>query len=342
MSRFYEIDPSLENYWRAIILFGRNVASYKFALAKALFDLRKSDTSLISLESLAVPYSEHIIQHLKIFDKQGTSSNSRFLDACRHFKDGEEDRQALIDVTVNLGFNNVIDAFHNVHNAEIPKRFFLDERKTSGGIVLTDDFYRLAENFQFESLNQETEARWRLVEAAWNMNLPKNLIQIDYEPEDSQFFAENKLRRVQVSSARASLNGYQKGRCFYCYRNISIEKNHDALADVDHFFPHVLRSCDPFKPVNGVANLVLACKDCNRGENGKFDRLPSIKLLERLYQRNEYLITSHHPLRETLMMQTGITTEHRRQFLQDAYNCSTLHRGDSVKWQPAQQGSAIF
>ena len=38
MSEFYEIEPSLENYWRAIILFGRNVASYKFALAKALIE----------------------------------------------------------------------------------------------------------------------------------------------------------------------------------------------------------------------------------------------------------------------------------------------------------------
>lgn len=40
MSEFYEIEPSLENYWRAVILFGRNVASYKFALAKSLYDRR--------------------------------------------------------------------------------------------------------------------------------------------------------------------------------------------------------------------------------------------------------------------------------------------------------------
>jgi hypothetical protein len=37
-----------------------------------------------------------------------------------------------------MGFNNVIDAFHNVHGNELDKRFFLDERKTSGGIRLTD------------------------------------------------------------------------------------------------------------------------------------------------------------------------------------------------------------
>ena len=33
--------PSLESYWRAIILFGQNVASYKFALGGALLELGK-------------------------------------------------------------------------------------------------------------------------------------------------------------------------------------------------------------------------------------------------------------------------------------------------------------
>ena len=30
---FVDVEPTLENYWRAIILFGKNTASYKFALA---------------------------------------------------------------------------------------------------------------------------------------------------------------------------------------------------------------------------------------------------------------------------------------------------------------------
>ena len=41
MAIFFENDPTLQNYWRAIILYGQNVASYKFALAKALIDLKK-------------------------------------------------------------------------------------------------------------------------------------------------------------------------------------------------------------------------------------------------------------------------------------------------------------
>ena len=33
---FQEIAPSLDSYWRAIVLFGRNVASYKFAFGQNL------------------------------------------------------------------------------------------------------------------------------------------------------------------------------------------------------------------------------------------------------------------------------------------------------------------
>jgi len=38
MNDFIHQAPTLDNYWRSIILFGRNVASYKFALAQALLD----------------------------------------------------------------------------------------------------------------------------------------------------------------------------------------------------------------------------------------------------------------------------------------------------------------
>jgi hypothetical protein len=36
---FIETRPSLDSCWRSIILFGRNVASYKFALGRSLLDL---------------------------------------------------------------------------------------------------------------------------------------------------------------------------------------------------------------------------------------------------------------------------------------------------------------
>lgn len=341
MSLFYEIEPSLENYWRAVILFGRNVASYKFALAKSLYELRDSEQTVITLDQLAEPFSRHICEHLKKVDKQATSPSSKFLDYCRSFNANEISQAELVDYTVQYGFVNVIDAFHNVHGGEIPARFFEDARKTHKGIILTDKLYQLFELPQASDLNEETEARWRLVETAWDMNLPRQLVQIEHD-DQGVLVANNKIRRVNVTTARAALNGYQKSVCFYCFKPITIEQMLEHTADVDHFFPHKLRECDNQKPINGVANLVLACPDCNRGVAGKFDRLPAIPLLERLHRRNEYLITSHHPLRETLMMQTGVTEAKRRSFLQNAYDCATLVLGASEKWQPRARGAATF
>jgi hypothetical protein len=50
MSVFEETSPSLDSYWRAIILSGRNVASYKFAFGQSLLDLGIWDKSFISME----------------------------------------------------------------------------------------------------------------------------------------------------------------------------------------------------------------------------------------------------------------------------------------------------
>ena len=46
---FQEAQPSLESYWRSVILFGRNVASYKFALAKSLLEIAPTGRTDITL-----------------------------------------------------------------------------------------------------------------------------------------------------------------------------------------------------------------------------------------------------------------------------------------------------
>ena len=106
-----------------------------------------------------------------------------------------------------------------------------------------------------------------------------------------------------------------------------------TLADVDHFFPHVLKQADLGPIIDGVWNLVLACQLCNRGVAGKFDRLPTERLLARLHSRNEYLIVSHHPLRETLIAQIGGYEARRREFLRDLHLrawAAVIHL-----WEPA-------
>lgn len=335
---FYQVEPSVENYWRSIILFGRNVASYKFALAKSLYELNKAENDLVKIEELAEPFSRHLCEHLKLAPKQITSRSSKFIDACNSFNSGALTKDQLINVTTKLGFNNVIDAFHIVNNEEISKRFFLDERKALKGIRLTDNFFSLTESPEFASFDNETEARWKLVEHGWRLGVSRSLISVEYDKNLKTLYTKDKERRVDVTSCRDSLNGYQKGRCFYCYDHISVDTNSQKLADVDHFFPWILN--EKVKNLNGVWNLVLACSECNRGEDGKFAKVPTIDLVSKLHKRNEYFINSHLPLRETLIQQTGSTEQHRKAFLQSQYvsaKQSIIH-----EWSPEIRGIITF
>jgi hypothetical protein len=323
--------PTSEDYWRSIILFGRNVASYKFALATALLELKPQAGQLIKLEELAKPFSSHIVSHLKQA-KQGQFAKSRFLDACKSYGKGTLSLDRLIDQTVRFGFVNVIDAFHVVVNDPIPNRFFLDERQTNTGIRITDEFAKLSEGGQILDLPSEVDARWRLVETAWDLGLSRNIVNVAHDAASDWLFTfDTARRRRNVTSSRGALNGYQKGQCFYCFRPIHLAVA-DQFPDVDHFFPHLLKQAAFGNIIDGVWNLVLACRECNRGTGGKWGRLPSETLLERLYRRNEYLIQSHHPLRETLRAQTGMEEPQRRAFLSDihqkAFN-NILHR-----WEP--------
>jgi 5-methylcytosine-specific restriction endonuclease McrA len=231
----------------------------------------------------------------------------------------------------------VIDRFHNVNGGEIAERFFIKEQ---GGIRVTENLFKLFADTESHNLLYETEARWRLVETAWDLNLSRNLITIQTDNDGIELFTNNNGRRVDVTSSRGALNGYQKGKCFYCYDRISIISGDDTLADVDHFLPHTLIKTGDNYNVNGVWNLVLACQDCNRGSDGKFAKVPTSKLLKRLHKRNEYLITSHHPLRETLISQTGKTENHRKQYIQGCYDNAIRHLIHT--WEPTPKDSETF
>ena len=338
--QFQEEAPSLETYWRSIILFGRNVASYKFALSESLLDLAKEDKTIVSLDDLAIPYAQHLCEHLKTAPKQATSSTSRFLEACKQFNEGMISEDELRATTVSLGFNNVIDAFHNVNGGEIPIRFYeKDYYQKKKKIILTDEVFKMLERPNGEDLYSESESRWNLVETAWELQISRNLLNVHYDDRTKLFFVDESFKRKDVTSARDALNGYQKGKCFYCYTDITVRDGADNSCDVDHFYPHILQPQIPQINLDGIWNLVLACPECNRGANGKFARRPSLKYLERLHKRNEFLINSHHPLRDTIMRQTGTTEQARHDFLQ-MMNNESMVLGEP--WETKERGEATF
>jgi hypothetical protein len=275
----------------------------------------------VNLAELAVPFANAIVEHLRKNDKQGNSESSKFLDGCRQYINQSITADQLYALTEKYGFVNVVDAFQNLNGDVIPGKFY--EKNFGDGkkkIIVSDNLLRIKELFQYRNLEQEVEARWKLVETAWNLRINPNLLEVQFDEENSHFFIENeRMRRIDVTSVRDALNGYQKGKCFYSFQDISIKGSDSNICQVDHFLPHVnkLEHAKSGANINGVWNLVLADSAINLNKQA---RIPEKKFLLRLYNRNEFYIESKHPLAETIINQTGPTKEARRYFLEKQYN----------------------
>ena len=168
IEHFYKIEPSLNQNWRAINLFGRNTATYKFALAKSLLDLARKDKTSVTIYELSPVFAHHICNHLHNQEKQITSNKSQFIEACKQFNAGNISEAHLHDVTSRLAFTNVIERFHKVGGETITSKFYEDERSSNKRLVLTDNLFEIVKSENGNDLYLETEARWRLVETAWN------------------------------------------------------------------------------------------------------------------------------------------------------------------------------
>ena len=66
----------------------------------------------------------------------------------------------------------------------------------------------------FHQISFEVESRWNLIEKSWELNISRNLLDVRYDENTKLFFVQNYFERVDVTSSRNALNGYQKGKCF--------------------------------------------------------------------------------------------------------------------------------
>ncbi|MBB5964232.1 HNH endonuclease domain-containing protein [Planomonospora venezuelensis] len=313
-----------ESVWRAIVLYGANSATYKFAFGATLLETAATGRTHVTLEELAPRYAELLCQALERQPRQNISGRSRFLDACRDFNAGDLDRDALYARTVRLGFANVIDAFPQLGGAPAPVRYYEDRRRhaVAPGLVLRDELLELARSVHAPALDVETAARWRLVETAWATGVAGAVLApaLVYDPGTQHLVLQTKQRRRSVTGVVAALNGYQDGRCAYCDRLMTQESTGSGPV-VEHVLPWKLLTRSWAGPdVDAVWNLVLSCKPCN---DAKRDRAPHETWMTWLEQRNNDLIESRHPLREVLMAQTGATVTVRHATLKRAYQQAT-------------------
>lgn len=159
------------------------------------------------------------------------------MDACIGFNEGKLGYDEMISNTVKKGFNNVIDAFHTVNRETIPSKFYKkDYSNGSKKIILTDEIFKLQELIYFNNFISEVQSRWNRVETAWELKISHNLLNISYDHNNQILLtSSDEFKRKDVTSGRDALNGYQKGKCSYCFDDITLDSKDDNLCDVDSF-----------------------------------------------------------------------------------------------------------
>ncbi|UJF17014.1 HNH endonuclease [Vibrio sp. SS-MA-C1-2] len=335
--QFIDRENSAHHTLRTLTLFGKNSATYKFALSHSLMQLSGSE-SKVHYSDLQHNFLKEVVNHYAINPHQFVKRENeltRHIDLYLHSEQTDADWQQLNKMAEKKIFNDVFKAFQNVGSGTIAEshRLFIDHRKEKA-ITLTDNLLSLLEQPNLKQvITDENQARWNIVEEAWRAGLSPNMLV--YNREDQTFSSETQNQRINLRSAVDTLLPYQNGCCFYCNRKVSkfVLSDDDDFADVDHFLPHSRLRNSQLSP-DGVWNLVIACKKCNRGSDGKFDLPPATPFYDKLLTRNVLFFEEHkHSLKNSISLSLQITTKAGiKKRMQAIYN----EFESESKWQPKE------
>lgn len=289
------------DYWRAIILYGINTATYKIALGQCLVGFARQGKTTVTMHELAEEFFTLYLERLRTGKPQLMLPNRRTVmeRIVDQYNLGKLSRTAAVDRVETEAFGDVVPRFHTVNNLAVPVKFY---EQADGRLVITDSLFEVFSSEDSIGLEGELGSRWDLLEAAFEMKRENSHLINDIR----RFYLDRGYDRTDITHTRPVLNGYQKGLCFYC--GVPLK---DSDVHVDHCIPRQLVSHDE------IWNLVLAHDFCN---SQKSDALPGPAYVEKLIQRNEHFIASNHPIKAKLIEQLGPTAKHRRTYVHQVYS----------------------
>jgi len=313
--------PSEKDYWRALILYGRNASTYKIALGKLLSNYAFENRTRINMDEVASDFIDLYCNRLKNGKPQiGLSGRKtvveREIDA---ITTGQKDKSDSIPIVKRSALLDMVLQRFNTLNRNVIRRPFYTISEDENHLIINNNTLTIfSEREQTASLADELMSRWDLLEHAYEKTKQIESLDVDQYLEH----VVKQEKRVNLTPLVPTLNGYQQGRCFYCG-----EELYDIQVD------HVI----PYQAVmhNQLWNLVLAHEFCNQN---KSDNLPPKHFVENLIKRNEYFISSSHPIKDTLVRQIGDTPKKRRdkinnEFLYAKGKIGRIWEGDS-KYDP--------
>ena len=234
IQEYKNLDQSVSATLRTIILFGKNVSTYKFALASTLLKLKPKN--FISYEDLREEFVISLYNHYTNNPCQFQGGENIITKAFDKYKTDTNWEELLKTAEKNI-YNNVFDAFHNVGGGSIKKEHILFEHlPKERKLILTDKINAIIEQPELvEVLKNENESRWMIVEEAWKNSLSPNLL--IYDSTKREFISVSPKGRTNLRSVVPVLLPYQHGCCFYCNKkiNTSATSGDSDFPDVDHY-----------------------------------------------------------------------------------------------------------
>jgi len=318
-------DFSTEDYWKALILYGLNQATYKIALGKTLLSLASSGQTRVPWEGLSreffLQYKQRLSQDSPM-PQQATPSRQTVME--RIIALHQADRLSLEDAIQEVGdtaFEDVIRRFDNLGGDDSFKGKFyrFDFGKE---LILTDELHSIAESNQAE-LEEELDARWSLLEGAFSIQHENYTLSNDLRLT----YLINGHKRKDITNNIPFLQGYQGNICFYCGEPIRKEDIH-----VDHVLPRQVMFHDE------IWNLVLSHSFCNEH---KSDKLVGEHYIRKLIARNENIMGSNHPWKKRIMEALGKTPVARGSSLHTHYeNVKSIMPGNDWGGVPSYNPSS--
>jgi len=291
------------DYWKAIILYGLNVATYKIALGKTLLELAKKNKNEIDWHLLSKVYFDNYLNRLDNISRPQQSNPARKTVMERIVKLYQLNKINYDEAISKVGteaFNDVIPRFQTIGTDKIiaGEKFyhFIHGEK----LFLHDSVFQIQEEHNDELID-EINARWSLLEGAFtiangNYELRNDIIDV---------YLLDGYERTNITKNIPFLQGYQGNLCFYCAEKINAKDIH-----VDHVLPRQFIQHDE------IWNLVLSHGICNLD---KSDSLVGKHYLQKLLFRNENIIGSNHPWRKKIIEALGTTTDKREKNLWNHY-----------------------
>ena len=316
---FFALEPTPLSAWRMAILMGANTRTYKFALGAALLELAREGREAVSLDELAVPYAELMLIHGMDFPQAPNVDDLGEADYLRILTEESEGyaetgivSERLVDATVESVPGMVMQKFHNLRGTDgVPFRFYEIEGRGANRVVrFSPALKEVAANPGRDVVDQELNARWSLVESAFDADVGRSLIGSGLAVSSNSLDLLDKVRRKPVTGTIPALIGFQYGRCFYCHDFID---EVGPFIHVDHVYPFSLMTRMSWSgpDLNSLWNYVIAHDTCNLQ---KSNSLPSEQTVRRLIARNEAVIGSPHPLRRTFELILGNRASQRMNF----------------------------